>query len=325
MIGCGNNEERAVIPAINKLILRPARGSPGMVLILTLALGLLLPGIGAAAPETLYERLAYTDMVVHVRTLDGTLRLAECQVLEVLKGSYAGDKLFIAFRTDNTQRENFRDRIDFMDGQESILLLAPVLDSLGHPRAANRFRLVGKLGGKIDLPQEGAQATLDAVRRLSAIQNLTDIHQIWAAHRLLILATNPILVETGFSQILKFRLGNPEMVPTLLEFLDSQDDSFRRAALQVQTQIFSKSRRDQAPLGNEDHVVARLLTVALEDPTPEVRVAAVQALNAYGRPDVLAALQQVARDDPSQSVRYEATVSVYRLRRENHASQAPAP
>ena len=93
----------------------------------------------------------------------------------------------------------------------------------------------------------------------------------------------------------------------------------------MQTQIFRKSRRDQAPLGNEDHVVARLLTVAMEDPAPAVRVAAVQALNAYGRPDVLAALQQVARDDPSQFVRYEATVSVYRLRREEGSPQAPAP
>ncbi|MCZ6747055.1 MAG: HEAT repeat domain-containing protein [Acidobacteria bacterium] len=311
--------------ALTKSILSPAGGSRRMVVGVTLALGLLLPGMPAAAPGSLYERLAYADLVVHVRTLDGTLRLAECQVKEVLKGSYEGDKLFVAFRSDNTQRENFRDRIVFMDEQESILLLTPVLDSLGHPRAPNRFRLVGKLAGKIDLPQEGAQATIDAVRRLSAIQNLTDIHQIWAAYRLLILETNPILVETGFSQILKFRLGNPEMVPTLLDFLDSRDDRFRRDALQVQTQIFRKSRRDQAPLGNEDHVVARLLTVAMEDPAPAVRVAAVQALNAYGRPDVLAALQQVARDDPSQFVRYEATVSVYRLRREEGSPQAPAP
>lgn len=314
-----------MIPSLTRSILRSVGGSRRMVAGLALALGLLLPAGLSASPDTLYERLAYTDLVVHVRTLDGTLRLAECQVVEVLKGSYERDKLFIAFRADNTQRENFRDRIVFFDEQESILLLTPVRDSLGHPRAPNRFRLVGKLNGKIDLPQEGAQATIDAVRRLSAIQKLTDIHQTWAAYRLLLLETNPILVETGFAQILKFRLGNPELVPTLLEFLDSRDDRFRRAALEVQTQIFRKSRRDEEPLGNEDHVVARLLTVAMEDPTPLVRVAAVQALNAYGRPDVLAALQQVARDDPSQFVRYEATVSVYRLRREEGSAQKPAP
>ncbi len=314
-----------MISVMTRPILKSAGGRGPLPAGLILILGLLLPGIPAAAPETLYERLAYTDLVVHVRTVDGTLRLAECQVLEVLKGSYEDEKLFIAFRADNTQREHYRDRITFMDDEESILLLAPVLDSLGHPRAANRFRLVGKLAGKIDLPREGAQATIDAVRHLSTIQNLTDIHQLWAAYRLLIMETNPILVETGFSQILKFRLGNPEMVPVLLDFLDSRDDGFRRSALQVQTQIFHKSRRNQAPLGNEDHVVARLLTVAMEDPAPAVRVGAVQALNAYGRPDVLAALQQVARDDPSQFVRYEATVSVYRLRREEGSPQAPTP
>lgn len=268
-----------------------------------------------AESRTLYERLAYADLAVHIRTVDGSLRLAECQVLEVLKGRLTQDTIFIAFRSDNLNRENFRDYLRFDDGKESVLLLEPVRDSLGNIKSADRFRLVGRFQGKIDLPQEGAQATIDAVRRLAAIQELSDIHQIWQAHRDLIHAANPLLVEAGFAQILKFRLGNAEMVPTILEFLNSRDDGFRRAALEVQAQIFRRSQRRDEPLGNEDHVVARLLTVAVEDPASEVRVAAVQALQAYGRPDVLAALQQLARNDPSQDVRYEATVAAYRLQR----------
>jgi hypothetical protein len=268
-----------------------------------------------AAARTLYERLAYADLAVHVRVIDGSLRLAECQVLAVLKGTYTGEKVFIGFRGIPDNPGYLGPRATFPDGSETILLLMPSLDTDGGRHGLNRFRLVGGATGKIDLPNEGAPATLDAVRRLAAIQGLTDIHQIWAAQRQLIHENNPYLIEAGFAQILKFRLGNAEMVPTLLEYLDSRDDGFRQAALQVQAQIFRKSQTRGEPLGNEDHVVARLLTVTSEDPTPDVRVAAVQALHAYGRPDVVAALEQVAREDPSQDVRYEATVSAYRLSR----------
>jgi len=284
-----------------------------LVVLMLLALVFVTPA--GAATRTLYERLAYADLAVHVKVIDGSLRLAECQVLGVLKGSYRGEKLFVGFRGMADNPGYTGPRAAFPDGSESILLLMPSLDAEGQRHGWDRFRLVGGATGKIDLPNEGAPATLDAVRRLAAIQGLTDIHQIWAAQRQLIHENNPYLIEAGFAQILKFRLGNPEMVPTLLEYLDSRDDGFRQSALLVQAQIFRKSQTRGEPLGNEDHVVARLLTVTSEDPTPGVRVAAVQALHAYGRPDVVAALEQVAREDPSQDVRYEATVSAYRLSR----------
>jgi HEAT repeat protein len=106
------------------------------------------------------------------------------------------------------------------------------------------------------------------------------------------------------------------MVPALLGHLDSRHDRFRESALDVLAQVFQRAHRRDEPVGNEDHVVARLLTTAMEDPTPEVRVAAVRALQSYGRADVVPALRQMAVDDPSQDVRYQATVSVYRLSRE---------
>jgi hypothetical protein len=284
---------------------------------LTLATALAFGSVESAqaATRTMYERLAYAELAVHVRTIDGSLRLAECQVLGVLKGSYRGEKLFVSFRSIVDNPAGGGPRATFPDGDESILLLMPSVNAEGQPHGFDRFRLVGGIAGKIDLPKEGAPATINAVRRLASIQGLADIHQIWAAQRQLIHENNPYLIEAGFAQILKFRLGNPEMVPTLLEYLDSRDDGFRQAALQVQAQIFRKSQSRGEPLGNEDHVVARLLTVTSEDPTPGVRVAAVQALHAYGRPDIVAALEQVAREDPSQDVRYAATVSAYRLSR----------
>jgi hypothetical protein len=271
----------------------------------------------------MYERLAQADLAVHVRTLDGTLRLAECRVLDVLKGSYPADKVFIAFRGDNMMRARWRDRIVFESGQESILLLIPAVDPAGEVKSPELYRLVGGFHGKVDLPKEGAEAYVQAFHRLGEILEMDDIHQIWQAHRGLILETNPYLIETGFAEILKFRLGEPAMVPTLLDYLDSRHDRFRAAALEVLAQVFASAQRTQEPLGNEDHVVARLLTTAIEDPASEVRIAAIRALHAYGRPDIVSALEQMAREDPSQDVRYEATLSVYRLNKDKDKGLSP--
>ena len=293
---------------------RPSRHPPLLIVLLgpLLAAAATVPVL--AAPSV-YARMAQADLVVHVHIVDGTLRLAECRVVQVLKGKFERPMLYVAFRADNMMRERWRDRIVFENGTDAILLLTSVVDAENQMKAGDRFRLAGGFLGKIDLPREGAQAYVQAVQRLAGILEMGDIHQKWAAHRRLIQETNPYLVEAGFEQILKFRLGNPAMVGVLLDHLESPHDRFRRAALDVLAQVFSRVERHGAPLGNEDHVVARVLTAAMEDPAPAVRVCAVRALHAYGKPDVLAALQEVARSDPSQDVRYQATVSVYKLNR----------
>ncbi|MFQ5768189.1 MAG: HEAT repeat domain-containing protein [Acidobacteriota bacterium] len=273
----------------------------------------LFPAGWSVAGQSVYERMATADLVVRVRTIEGSLRLAECRVLEVLKGKYSRKQIFIAFRFDNMNRQHYRDRISFLDGQESILLLTPVLDAKLKVKAPDRFRLVGAFKGKIDLPPEGAEAFIRAFRRLGQILQMTDIHRIWNSHRALLSETNPYLVETGFAEVLKFRLGNAGMVPVLLDYLDSKHDPFRISALKVLAQILEHSRRHDEPLPGLDDLVARVLTSALEDPVSAIRVAAVQALEAYGERDIVEVLRQVAERDPSQDVRYEASVSVYRL------------
>ena len=87
----------------------------------------------------------------------------------------------------------------------------------------------------------------------------------------------------------------------------------RADALAVLAQIFESGRRRDARLDNEDHVVARILTSAISDDNPDVRVRAVRALQAFGRPEILPPLREVARADPSQHVRYQATLTIYEM------------
>ena len=106
----------------------------------------------AGATQTVYERMAKADVVLWVQTVEGTLRLAECRVLEVLKGHHEGERIFVAFRGDNMNRERWRDRIVFEAGEQSVLLLRPALDTDLEVKAPDRFRLVSGFEGKIDLP-----------------------------------------------------------------------------------------------------------------------------------------------------------------------------
>jgi len=267
----------------------------------------------AAVRLTVYERMARADLVIRARTVDGAMRFADCQVLEVLRGEYPTERIQIAFRLDNMLRVNWDDRIAFDDGVESILLLTPAIDAAGEPLGPDKYSLVGGFLGKIDLPPEGAEAYIQAFRRMGQILALPDIHAAWQAHRELLSEHNPYLIETGFHEVLKFRLGNEAMVPVLLDHLESRHDNFRGDALAVLAQIFESGHRHGARLDNEDHVVARILTAAISDDNPDVRVRAVQALQAFGRPEVLPPLRAVAKADPSQHVRYQASLSLYQM------------
>ena len=56
--------------------------------------------------------------------------------------------------------------------------------------------------------------------------------------------------------------------------------------------------------------------MARRDVTPEVRVAATAALGKLPGPDVRTLLEEIAREDPEQSVRYAAEKRLYERRTE---------
>lgn len=302
----------------------PARRGAAVVVAVLAVACLTGAALSAAVRLTVYERMARADLVIRARTVDGALRFADCEVLEVLRGSYPARRIQIAFRLDNMLRLNWDDRIAFDDGVESILLLSPALDAAGEPLGPDRYSLVGGFLGKIDLPPEGFEAYIQAFRRMGEILSLTDIHAAWQAHRELLREHNPYLIETGFNEVLKFRLGNQAMVPVLLDHLESRHDAFRADALAVLAQIFESGHRRGARLDNEDHVVACILTSAISDDNPDVRVRAVQALQAFGRPEILSPLRAVARTDPSQHVRYQASLSLYQMGQSTPPGAQPA-
>jgi len=293
-----------------------ARGT----LFATASVFLVCLGLFAAAEaqaRTLYEKLAYGRLIIIGTCLQQGWR-AMIQVDEVLKGDLAAQRIQIAFRLQNFERSPGDPEIGFIVGERAILVLEPDPMEGGDEKDVAVYGLSRGPEGKIDIPAEGAEALLGAVRRMVRIQSLGDQNEVWEEQRQLLREVNPLLVETGFQQVLKFRLGNESLLPLLSRYLSHPRDSFRLDALRVLAQIFDASRRRGERLSESGTLIAEVLVIARGDTSAEVRAQAIRVLSVSGRGDLREFMQEVARSDPSQLVRYEAQRSLLEL-------EAPAP
>jgi hypothetical protein len=264
-----------------------------------------------AETPTLYQRIASGSLVVHGRCFAVGKR-ASILVLENLKGKYATNTLQVAYRSDNYNRQPGVEKIVFVLGAESILVLNPELSDDGVPKGPDRF-LAGGSRGKIDLPAEGGPAVLQAAERLTSIMALGDQTSVWTAQRELIRETNPILVGAGFEEILKFRLGDESIAMPLVTHIEGPRPEFQRSALKVLAQMFEKQKRTGQSVASSDLLLQEAITRASGDESPETRVEAVKALRALGRPDLAEIFGRIASSDPSQLVRYEAQIALKEL------------
>ena len=266
-----------------------------------------------AAGSSLYERIAAGPLVVRARCrLVG--KRASIDVVEVFKGACSGATLQVSFRSDNYNRAPGSPRVEFQQGQESVLVLERERDDRDRLRAEDRWSLVGGWRGKIDVPLEGAPALLEATHRLAAIQALKDQQDVWSAQKDLIRERNPILVASGFDEVLKFRLGDETLVAPLLGHLDGPRPEFRLQAVRVLGQMFDRARRTGKELPSADLLTNETLARASGDESADVRAEAVRALRGLRRKELIDPLSRIASNDPSQMVRYEAQLGVLELR-----------
>jgi hypothetical protein len=289
--------------------------------------GWLLAGVPAARAEiihlSLYDKPAESDLVVRGRVIRGDLPRADVAVEEVLKGLYDRPRLEIVFRLDNFSRKVWEDKVLFHNGEPVLLFLKPFRKENGERPFADRFSLAHGSQGKVDLPAEGSAAILEAVRRFIRVQAGTDIEQTAQDLRAFLSDPNPLVVEAGLQQVRRLRLGVPQTADALLPILAHPVPDFRVEALRVLAQIFEDHPLREGKLANEDHLVSLVLGRAREDDDVEVRSQAVRTLEARGKRDVLPALEQIARSDPDQQVRFLAELATLDLSRPRPAGAPP--
>lgn len=283
---------------------------PSAVLLPALSVAFLLAGAGGLGKGEerpgLYELTARSALVVSARVLSGSVKLAQVQVLEVFRGeARPGQRLQIAFRDFNMSLGK-EDRIVFVDGETEILFLEPELDWEGTRRGEDRYTLVRGRFGRFTLPREGEDIYLEAAREFSSLVSLKDHRELFERLKGLVGSSNPVLADAGMKEVLELDLVDREMVPRVMEHFRDPSPGRRVAALKLMSRFFAGFRDREKYPEFQDATLPPILVLARNDPDERVRGAAVEALGSWGGPAVAETLKEIARQDPSQAVRYRA-------------------
>ena len=287
-----------------------------------LALFLLSPTDAIAqfgpVPEelNLFQLVARSELVAHVRVRSGSLKFAIVEVQEALKGTAPFPVLRIAFRDFNLSRSSGEELIVFPDGQEEVLFLVP------HGRNARRqkvreknkdlYTLYRGRQGRLTVPGEGPGVLMQAIRRLSEVSRLDPASQAEALEGLLG-GSNPLLLQTALAEIERLRATRPALFPRLIALLASSSARLRVVSLRVMAQIFASARIEDESLDSARAALAAVLERARNDPDETVRAQAVASMAVWPeREDVQRDLKTIAGTDPAQAVRYEAEKALFR-------------
>ena len=303
-----------------------------IVLALLLALAGVVVPAPAAAPEAeeggdekhasdgrnLFEWTGVAPIVVAGTSLGEDGHHVDFRVSATLRGAIAvGDELRIDVREANRVRDRMLHpkalRLD--EGAEYVLLLERMAPEGKH-------RLVRGVYGARELPLEGREAYLEALRAFVEIQDVPSEELKWKRLTELLGGTNPLVIGTTLEEFLKFRRGGPDLLLTLLPLLDHPQPPLRGDTAKLIGQIVDR-HREQGTTIDDESVRAELIARATRDESVPVRVAATEALAAFPPELVDSVLVDIAESDPEQQVRYAA--QLVRLERRTSGTRENPP
>ncbi len=276
-------------------------------------------------PPTLYEMTAHSDLVVAATVVSGQIKLAKVRVDDVFRGEVApGTELQIAFRDFNLDLGK-ADRIVFTDGESCILFLQPEVNWEGERKGPDRYTLYRGKFGKYNLPREGAGIYLEAVREFSRLAAEKDHRKLYELLRGLLGDPNPILAQAGMREILRLDLMEISLLPRVMPYLRDPSPVRRIAALNLVGSLFVDLKPEDRGADLKDDALGPVQDLARNDPDESVRVTAVETLGKWGGVDVRPTLDAIAELDAAQSVRYKAKVIILKEGKLPQPAPQPAP
>ena len=239
---------------------------------------------------------------------------AALSVREVLRGGSLPATIRLAYRGNNLMRQPDSPPFEALDGETAIFVLTPWVDSRGRQPKPDLYMPAGFAGARIPLPPEGGEALLAAVREIVVHQDDVEAGQEGRILRW-ITGRNPWLIDAGLVIAGQLVMADEDWVPVLLERLRDATPERRLRTLEVIGAAMARGRIGDpgGDLEIDERVEAcqeAIVRLARTDPEFEIRVAAVKALARSGIPGAREILGSIARDDPSQDVRYEAAASL---------------
>jgi len=255
----------------------------------------------------LYEWMGLAPIVVAGDVVSDDGKFAQVVVREAIKGGTPpGTTLLIDVRGANRDRDPGVKALKFDKTVGYLILLRT------GPRSSDSrpvFELVRGTQGVRPLPAEGRPATLDAARRLADLQERHDDDLLWSTLPTYLEDDNPILVDATLDLFVKFRRGDPTLVPILEPLLDHPTPDVRERSIVLLGRILS--RAGPADIAERSVVIGELTSRARRDDDAHVRRTATAALAALPDNGISETLRAIAHDDPDQDVRFEAERAVY--------------
>jgi hypothetical protein len=277
------------------------------------------PARGDVKPLTLYQRAGRSPWLVYGEVLSVDKRFVVVEVIEVLKGVYAGQTFRIVYKLENFLRKSWEERMEFKAGERAVFFLKRYeTDREDHKlddwmKAEDLFAEAFGAQGKFTMPEEGSSAYLDALREFVRVNAIADPVAQGAALLRFFESPNPHILQAGLERSLEERLAGPAQVPLLLSLTDSARDPVRLDAMQVLQQIALDLAASGRRLENHADVVNVLKGKAMGDGGDLYRAEAVKVVAAFAGEEERAFLERLSKEDHSQLVRYEAGRSLLSL------------
>ena len=256
----------------------------------------------------LYEWMATAPVVIVADIVADDGRFVRAIAVTTIKGALvANTPVLIDLRQANRDRENGIAALDLVKGRAYLLLLQT--SSRGKKEPYPVFDLVRDVRGAKTLPAEGSAATIAAVTRLAEVQGRNNDAFLWASLPDFLEDSNPVLVDAALDLYVKFRRETAALIPIVSPLLQHPSPDVRRRAALVLGRVLLRAGSADVP--ERPEVVAELSGRARRDDDVTVRREATAALAALPDPGIDETLRVIARDDPDQSVRFEAEKSVF--------------
>ena len=263
---------------------------------------------------TMFQMVARADIVVHVRVTEGAARFAIVEVRSTLKGQPPDTQLRIDFRDLNLSLHG-QTPVVFRPEEEYVLFLMKKLWRRPKEKNANILDLLHGRRGRIQLSPEGWQSMVDAVRAFVPLAQAGPEEQ-FDGLRAILPTDNPILREAALDELARLKAADQEDLPVLLRLLGDPSPRIRsRVLLLIALQFALAHSDDLQGTPDQTEALARVLERARGDEDAVVRAESVRTLGAWPAPnDVRGDLRAIARQDTSQTVRYEAERILFRMK-----------
>jgi len=274
---------------------------------IVVVLALLQTALGVEArqaPLDHYEWMAVAPIVVGATSLGENGKFVEIEITHRIRGDVkVGAMLSIDVKHTNRNRSRTVNPrgLRLLEGDSFLLLLSP---SPEHKSRKHSYRVVRGVAGARELPLEGADAVVQPLQVLAAIQDLDDDGRRWDEMWRLFEEDSPLLIETSLAQSIKFSRVRADHLDVVRPLLEHPEADIRRRTAEIIRLIVKRTGaqnlEDGASVRNE------LVSTARRDPAIDVRAAATEALSVFDGSVIDDILREIAETDPEQMVRYIA-------------------